>query len=65
MFLLASEGKALKISKSLTGYGVPVYCVMFVLLLTLLDFLYVRNSSTVVLQWFIILVRHIAIVGGQ
>lgn len=57
LFGLALEGKAPKIFTRCTRNGVPVYCVLLVLLLSLLSFLQVSNNSAVVLQWFVNLVR--------
>ena len=56
LFGLALEGKAPKIFTRCTRQGVPVYCVLLVLLLSLLSFLQVSNNSAVVLQWFVNLV---------
>ena len=56
LFGLALEGKAPKVFTRCTRNGVPVYCVMLVLLISLLSFLQVSNSSAVVLQWFVNLV---------
>ena len=60
LFGLALEGKAPKIFTRCTRNGVPVYCVLIVLLLSLLSFLQVSNSSAVVLQWFVNLVRSLS-----
>ena len=57
LFGLALEGKAPKIFTRCTRSGVPVYCILFVLLLSMLSFLQVSNSSAKVLQWFVNLVR--------
>ena len=56
LFGLALEGKAPKIFTRCTRNGVPIYCVALVLLISLLSFLQVSNSSAVVLQWFVNLV---------
>ena len=57
LFGLALEGKAPRIFTRCTKNGVPVYCVALVLAISLLSFLQVSNSSAVVLQWFVNLVR--------
>lgn len=56
LFGLALEGKAPRIFTRCTRNGVPVYCVLLVLAISLLSFLQVSNSSAVVLQWFVNLV---------
>ena len=56
LFGLALEGKAPKIFTRCTRNGVPIYCVGLVLLISLLSFLQVSNSSAVVLSWFVNLV---------
>lgn len=57
LFGLALEGKAPRVFTRCTRNGVPIYCVMLVLLLSLLSFLQVSNGSAKVLQWFVNLVR--------
>ena len=56
LFGLALEGKAPRFLTKCTRNGVPIYCVMIVLLIALLSFLQVSNSASVVLQWFVNLV---------
>ena len=56
LFGLALEGKAPKFLTKCTKNGVPIYCVLLVLLIALLSFLQVSNSASVVLQWFVNLV---------
>ena len=56
LFGLALEGKAPRILTRCTRNGVPIYCVLVVLLIALLSFLQVSNSAAVVLQWFVSLV---------
>ncbi|KAL9101164.1 MAG: hypothetical protein Q9163_003542 [Psora crenata] len=56
LFGLALEGKAPKIFTRCAANGVPIYCVILVLLISLLSFLQVSNNSAVVLQWFVNLV---------
>jgi yeast amino acid transporter len=56
LFGLALEGKAPKILTKCTKNGVPIYCVLVVLLLALLSFLQVSNNAAVVLSWFVSLV---------
>lgn len=57
LFGLALEGKAPRFLTKCTRNGVPIYCVIVVLLISLLAFLQVSNSASIVLQWFINLVR--------
>lgn len=56
LFGLALEGKAPKILTRCTRNGVPIYCVLVVLLISLLSFLQVSNGSAVVLKWLVNLV---------
>lgn len=56
LFGLALEGKAPKLFTRCTRNGVPIYCVLFVLALSLLSFLQVSDGAAVVLQWFVNLV---------
>lgn len=56
LFGLALEGKAPKILTKCTKSGVPIYCVVVVLLISLLSFLQVSNNAAVVLNWFVSLV---------
>lgn len=56
LYGLALEGKAPMILRRCTKHGVPVYCVLVVLAISLLAFLSVSNSAQVVLDWFINLV---------
>lgn len=56
LYGLALEGKAPKFMTKCTKNGVPIYCVVAVLLISLLSFLQVSNSAAVVLQWFVNLV---------
>ena len=56
LFGLALEGKAPKFLTKCTRNGVPVYCVLIVLLIALLSFLQVSNGASVVLEWFVNLV---------
>lgn len=56
LYGLALEGKAPKFFLKCTKKGVPIYCVILVLLIALLSFLQVNNSAGVVLQWFVNLV---------
>lgn len=59
LFGLALEGKAPKIFTRCTRNGVPIYCVILVLALSLLSFLQVSNGAAVVLQWFVNLVSQL------
>ncbi|KAJ2897139.1 amino acid permease [Zalerion maritima] len=56
LYGLALEGKAPKILKTVTGRGVPVYCVAVVLVIALLSFLQLSENAAVVLNWFVSLV---------
>ena len=56
LFGLALEGKAPRFFTRCTRNGVPVYCVMLVLAISLLSFLQVSNGSAKVLGWFVNLV---------
>ena len=56
LFGLALEGKAPKLFTRCTRNGVPIYCVLFVLALSLLSFLQVSDGAAKVLQWFVNLV---------
>jgi yeast amino acid transporter len=53
LYGLALEGKAPKFFARCTKKGVPIYCVIFVLLIALLAFLQVSEGSAVVLSWFV------------
>ena len=57
LFGLALEGKAPRFLTTCTRNGVPIYCVIIVLALSLLSFLQVSSGASVVLQWFVNLVR--------
>ncbi|KAI1342301.1 amino acid transporter [Xylariaceae sp. FL0016] len=56
LYGLALEGKAPKFMTRCTRNGVPIYCVLFVLLIALLAFLQVSQNAAVVLNWFVALV---------
>ncbi|KAK3312411.1 putative carnitine transport protein [Apodospora peruviana] len=56
LYGLALEGKAPRIFTRCTNKGVPIYCVVVVLIIGLLSFLQVSNNAAVVLQWFVNLV---------
>ncbi|OAX82891.1 hypothetical protein ACJ72_02759 [Emergomyces africanus] len=56
LFGLALEGKAPQIFTKCNRNGVPIYCVMLVLLIALLSFLQVSNEASIVLNWFVSLV---------
>ncbi|KAI1080768.1 amino acid permease/ SLC12A domain-containing protein [Whalleya microplaca] len=56
LYGLALEGKAPKFLTRCTRNGVPIYCVIFVLLIALLSFLQVSENAAVVLSWFVSLV---------
>ncbi|KAF2495845.1 amino acid transporter [Lophium mytilinum] len=56
LYGLALEGKAPRFLTRCTRQGVPIYCVLVVLVLALLSFLQLSENSAVVLQWFVNLV---------
>ncbi|KAL6718024.1 general amino acid permease agp2 [Lecanora helva] len=56
LYGLALEGKAPRIFTRCTRNGVPIYCVLLVLILSLLSFLQVSSGSAQVLQWFVNLI---------
>ncbi|KAF2145617.1 uncharacterized protein K452DRAFT_295219 [Aplosporella prunicola CBS 121167] len=56
LYGLALEGKAPKVLTRCTRKGVPIYCVLIVLVIALLSFLQVSNNAAVVLRWFVNLV---------
>lgn len=56
LYGLALEGKAPRLFTTCSKRGVPVYCVLVVLAISLLAFLQVSNDAAVVLQWFVNLV---------
>lgn len=56
LYGLALEGKAPRFLTTCTKAGVPIYCVVVVLLIGLLSFLQLSESSAVVLSWFVSLV---------
>ncbi|CCF39410.1 amino acid permease [Colletotrichum higginsianum] len=56
LYGLALEGKAPAFLKRCTKNGVPVYCVIAVLLIGLLSFLQLSANTAVVLDWFVSLV---------
>lgn len=53
---MALEGKAPQVLRRCARKGVPIYCVLVVLLFSLLSFLQVSNGTAVVLSWFTSLV---------
>ncbi|RSL85865.1 hypothetical protein BHE90_005027 [Fusarium euwallaceae] len=56
LYGLALEGKAPRFLTTCTRTGVPIYCVIFVLLIALLSFLQLSTNTAVVLDWFVSLV---------
>lgn len=56
LYGLALEGKAPRFLTRCTRKGVPIYCVLFVLLIALLAFLQVSSNAAIVLSWFVSLV---------
>ncbi|KAK3070741.1 general amino acid permease agp2 [Teratosphaeriaceae sp. CCFEE 6253] len=56
LFGMALEGKAPKLFTRTNRQGVPVYCVLAVLAISLLAFLQVSAGSATVLNWFVSLV---------
>ncbi|GAP93354.2 putative amino acid permease [Rosellinia necatrix] len=53
LYGLALEGKAPRFLTKCTKKGVPIYCVLVVLLFALLAFLQVSQGTSVVLSWFV------------
>ncbi|KAL8672908.1 MAG: hypothetical protein Q9168_002662 [Polycauliona sp. 1 TL-2023] len=53
LFGLALEGRAPKFLTRCTKNGVPIYCVLLVLVISLLSFLQVSNNTAEVLRWFV------------
>ncbi|KAK5709623.1 general amino acid permease agp2 [Elasticomyces elasticus] len=56
LFGMALEGKAPKIFTRTNRQGVPIYCVLAVLAISLLAFLQVSAGSATVLSWFVSLI---------
>ncbi|KAF7556809.1 hypothetical protein G7Z17_g1144 [Cylindrodendrum hubeiense] len=56
LYGLALEGKAPRFFTKCTKAGVPIFCVLAVLLVALLSFLQLSNNTAVVLDWFVSLV---------
>jgi amino acid transporter len=56
LYGLALEGKAPKFLTRCTQKGVPLYCVIVVLLIALLSFLELSSNTAVVLNWFVSLI---------
>lgn len=56
LYGLALEGKAPKLLTRCTDKGVPLYCVLAVLLFALLAFLQLESNAAVVLSWLVSLV---------
>ncbi|KAI1360102.1 amino acid permease/ SLC12A domain-containing protein [Xylaria arbuscula] len=56
LYGLALEGKAPRFFIKCTKKGVPIYCVIVVLLIALLSFLQVSQGTAVVLSWFVSLI---------
>lgn len=57
LYGLALEKKAPKFLTKCTRNGVPIYCVLTVLIISLLSFMQVSEGSAKVLNWFVSLVR--------
>ncbi|KAL8854609.1 MAG: hypothetical protein Q9221_000644 [Calogaya cf. arnoldii] len=53
LFGLALEGRAPKVLTKCTRNGVPIYCVLLVLVISLLSFLQVSSGTAQVLRWFV------------
>ncbi|KAL8633531.1 hypothetical protein Q9189_000684 [Teloschistes chrysophthalmus] len=53
LFGLALEGRAPRVLTRCTKNGVPIYCVLLVLAISLISFLQVSSGSAVVLTWFV------------
>ncbi|KAI4207906.1 MAG: hypothetical protein LQ348_000404 [Seirophora lacunosa] len=55
---LALERRAPRIFTRCLKNGVPIYCVLFVLLISLISFLQVSSGTATVLRWLVSIVRH-------
>lgn len=53
LYGLALEGRAPRILTRCMKNGVPIYCVIVVLLISLISFLQVSNGTATVLKWFV------------
>ncbi|KAL8978180.1 MAG: hypothetical protein Q9205_006177, partial [Flavoplaca limonia] len=53
LFGLALEGRAPKMLTRCTRNGVPIYCVLLVLVISLISFLQVSRGTAQVLRWFV------------
>ncbi|KAL8859432.1 MAG: hypothetical protein Q9178_004110 [Gyalolechia marmorata] len=53
LFGLALEGRAPRVLTKCTKDGVPIYCVLFVLVISLVSFLQVSSGTAKVLRWFV------------
>ena len=53
LFGLALEGRAPKMLTRCTRNGVPIYCVLLVLVISLISFLQVSSGTAQVLRWFV------------
>ncbi|CAO1605110.1 proteinral amino acid permease agp2, variant 2 [Xanthoria calcicola] len=53
LFGLALEGRAPKFLTRCTRNGVPIYCVLLVLVISLISFLQVSSGTAQVLRWFV------------
>lgn len=62
---LALEGRAPRFFTRCLKNGVPIYCVLFVLLISLISFLQVSNGTATVLRWFVSIVSHPDILVSQ
>ncbi|KAL8944469.1 MAG: hypothetical protein Q9211_000566 [Gyalolechia sp. 1 TL-2023] len=56
LYGLALEGRAPRILSRCMRNGVPIYCVIIVLLISLISFLQVSNGTATVLQWLVSIV---------
>ncbi len=65
LFGLALEGRAPKFLTRCTRNGVPIYCVLLVLVISLLSFLQVSSGTAQVLRWFVSVVGDSWLQAGE
>ncbi|KAL8702408.1 MAG: hypothetical protein Q9201_004409 [Fulgogasparrea decipioides] len=63
LFGLALEGRAPKVFTRCTKNGVPIYCVVLVLLISLISFLQVSSGSAVVLTWLVSILINFSVIA--
>lgn len=65
LFGLALEGRAPKFLTRCTRNGVPIYCVLLVLVISLISFLQVSSGTAQVLRWFVSVVGDSWLQAGE